>query len=65
MARNALKQIGAFLVLVGGMILVEPGFTNTIGCLAVLFAGMYGGYLDGKKAGARETIGGAVDNPIK
>lgn len=65
MAGNTLKFIGAVLLIVGGSLLTEPGFLNSVGTFAVLCGGLIGGYLDGKKAGRREAFGGHHENPIK
>ena len=65
MASNTLKSIGAVLLIVGGSLLTEPGFLNSVGTFAVLCGGLVGGYLDGKKAGRREAFGGNHENPIK
>lgn len=65
MAGNTLKFIGAVLLIVGGSLLTEPGFFNSVGTFAVLCGGLIGGYLDGKKAGRREAFGGEDKNPIK
>lgn len=50
MAGNTLKTIGAVLLIVGGSLLTEPGFFNSVGTFAVLCGGLIGGYMDGKKA---------------
>lgn len=65
MASNTLKSIGAVLLIVGGSLLAEPGFLNSVGTFAVLCGGLVGGYLDGKKEGRREAFGGHHENPIK
>lgn len=65
MAGNTLKRIGVIMLIIGGSLLTEPGFANTIGTLAVLIGGLYGGYIDGVIAGRRETFGGEDKNPIK
>lgn len=56
-------------ILIIGLILLgaylTDGFTNDIGGLVLLGAGLWGGYLDGKKAGRREILGGDHKNPIK
>ena len=48
-----------------GAILTDPGFTNFIGTMLLLCGGLWGGYLDGKKDGRREALGGDAENPIK
>lgn len=65
MAGNTLKTIGAVLLIVGGSMLTEPGFFNSVGAFAVLIGGLIGGYMDGVKAGRREAFGGEDKNPIK
>lgn len=47
------------LVLVGlGSYLVDGGFTNFIGTALILIGGLWGGYLDGFKAGKRKILTG-------
>lgn len=65
MAGNTLKTIGAVLLIVGGSLLTEPGFFNSVGTFAVLCGGLIGGYMDGVKSGRREAFGGEDKNPIK
>lgn len=65
MAGNTLKRIVVIMLIVGGSLLTEPGFANTIGTMAVLIGGLIGGHMDGVKAGRREAFGGSSENPIK
>lgn len=65
MAGNTLKYIGATLLIVGGSLLTEPGFLNSVGTFSVLCGGLIGGYIDGMRAGRREAFGGSSENPIK
>lgn len=65
MAGNTLKRICVIMLIVGGSMLTEPGFANTVGAFAVLIGGLIGGYMDGVKAGRREAFGGEDKNPIK
>lgn len=47
------------LVLVGlGSYLVDGGFTNFIGTALILIGGLWGGYMDGFKAGKRQILTG-------
>lgn len=65
MAGNTLKSIGAVLLIVGGSLLTEPGFLNSVGTFSVLCGGLIGGYIDGRRTGRREALGGEDKNPIK
>lgn len=65
MAVNTLKRIGVIMLIIGGSLLTEPGFANTVGSMALLIGGLIGGYMDGVKAGRREAFGGEHKNPIK
>lgn len=65
MAGNTLKRICVIMLIVGGSMLTEPGFANTVGTMAVLIGGLIGGYMDGRRAGRREAFGGSSENPIK
>lgn len=65
MAGNTLKRIGVIMLIVGGLLLTDSGFLNSVGTFAVLCGGLIGGYLDGVKAGRREAFGGEDENPIK
>lgn len=60
-----MKEILTVLLIVGGVMAIEPGFSNFIGSTALLIGGMAGGYMDGKRAGRREAFGGEHENPIK
>lgn len=53
------------LMVLLGAILTDPGFTNFLGTMLLLCGGLWGGYLDGKKAGRREVLCGGSENPIK
>lgn len=47
------------LVMVGlGLYLVDNNFTNFIGTALILIGGLWGGYLDGFKAGKRQILTG-------
>lgn len=47
------------LVMVGlGSYLVDNNFTNFIGTALILIGGLWGGYIDGKKAGKRQILTG-------
>lgn len=65
MAVNTLKRIGVIMLIVGGSLLTDAGFLNSVGTFAVLCGGLIGGYMDGAKAGRREAFGGSSENPIK
>ena len=65
MAGDTLKRIGVIMLIIGGALLTEPGFFNSVGTFALLICGLIGGYMDGVEAGRREALGGEDKNPIK
>lgn len=60
-----MKSLLICLMVFIGLILVEPGFTNSLGKGLVLAGALWAGYIDGKKAGRIEAFGGKTKNPIK
>lgn len=53
-----MKTLLTLVLVVLGSYLVDGGFTNFIGTALILIGGLWGGYLDGFKAGKRKILTG-------
>uniref|UniRef100_A0AAU8BUY9 Uncharacterized protein n=1 Tax=Salmonella phage PMBT35 TaxID=3137287 RepID=A0AAU8BUY9_9VIRU len=60
-----MKRLLIIALVLLGAYLTEPGFTNSLGGLVLLGAGLWGGYIDGVATGRRQVLGGKSENPIK
>lgn len=60
-----MKRLLIIALVLLGAYLTESGFTNSLGGLILLGAGLWGGYIDGVLAGRRQVLGGSSENPIK
>lgn len=53
-----MKKLLIIALVILGSWLTEPGFTNSIGGFILLMAGLWGGYIDGKRDGIRDAFAG-------
>ena len=56
--KELMKSVAVLSIVAVGAYLSDHNFTNFIGTALILVGGLWGGYLDGFKAGKREILTG-------